>query len=309
MTAKYRVVIQGAGAMGAAYASKFFEHDPDSIAFIASGDRYERLRNDGLIINKKQVFIPVYSPEDKPASPDLIIVALKHQHLKGALPDLQNLVGPNTTILSVMNGLDSEKIIGEVYGMEKMVFAISVGIDAQRFNNYIRFDHIGTIFFGEKTNQILSSRVLHLQSIFTTAGIPFKTPEDMVRIMWWKFMINVGTNQPSAILSAPYGVFQTSEHAQHIMEAAMNEVITIAQAAKVNLVKKDIQDWYTFLLSLNPKGKTSMLQDIEAGRETEVEIFAGKMIELGKTYQIETPVNEILYHAIKVLQQSSNTRK
>jgi 2-dehydropantoate 2-reductase len=93
------------------------------------------------------------------------------------------------------------------------------------------------------------------------------------------------------------------------MEAAMNEVITIAQAAKVNLVKEDIQDWYTFLLSLNPKGKTSMLQDIEAGRETEVEIFAGKMIELGKTYQIATPVNEMLYHAIKVIQQGFITRK
>ncbi len=307
MAAKYRVVIQGAGAMGAAFASKFFDHDPDSIAFIASDERYDRLKNDGLIINKKQYFIPVYSPEDKPAYPDLIIIALKHQHLKQALPDLHNLVGPNTVILSVMNGLDSEKIIGKVYGMEKLVLAISVGIDAQRFNNHIRFDHIGTIFFGEENNQILSKRVQHIQSIFTAAGIPYKTPEDIIRILWWKFMINVGINQPSAVLSAPYGVFQTSKHAQHIMEASMREVITIAQASKVNLVEKDIQEWYTFLLSLHPEGKTSMLQDIEAGRETEVEIFAGKMIELGKQHNIRTPVNEILYHSIKVIQQTSKT--
>jgi len=307
MAAKYRVVIQGAGAMGAAFASKFFDHDPDSIAFIASDERYDRLKNDGLIINKKQYFIPVYSPEDKPAYPDLIIIALKHQHLKQALPDLHNLVGPNTVILSVMNGLDSEKIIGKVYGLEKLVLAISVGIDAQRFNNHIRFDHIGTIFFGEENNHVLSKRIQHLQSIFTTVGIPYKTPEDMIRILWWKFMINVGINQPSAVLSAPYGVFQTTKHAQHIMEASMREVITIAQASKVNLVEKDIQEWYTFLLSLHPEGKTSMLQDIEAGRETEVEIFAGKMIELGKQHNIRTPVNEILYHSIKVIQQTSKT--
>lgn len=307
MTTKYRIVIQGAGAMGSAYACKFFDHDPNSIAFSASGERYERLKNDGLIINKKQYFIPVYSPEDKPVYPDLIIIALKHQHLKQALPDLQNLVGPNTVILSVMNGLDSEKIIGKVYGMEKLVLAISVGIDAQRFNNHIRFDHIGTIFFGEENNQILSKRVQHIQSIFTAANIPYKTPEDMIRILWWKFMINVGINQPSAVLSAPYGVFQTTKHAQHIMEASMREVITIAQASKVNLVEKDIQEWYTFLLSLHPEGKTSMLQDIEAGRETEVEIFAGKMIELGKQHHVPTPVNEILYHSIKVIQQTSKS--
>ena len=118
-------------------------------------------------------------------------------------------------------------------------------------------------------------------------------------------MINVGMNAPSAALSAPYGIFQTSKHAQAIMEAAMYEVIALAQAAGINLTDQDIEDWYTVLKTLRSDGKTSMLQDVEAGRQTEVDIFAGKMIELGHHYNIPTPVNEMLFHALKVIEQGS----
>ena len=84
----------------------------------------------------------------------------------------------------------------------------------------------------------------------------------------------------------------------------MREVITLARAADVNLVEEDIDNWYAFLQTLHPEGRTSMLQDIEAGRKTEVDIFAGKMVELGKTYSIPTPVNETLLHAIKVIEEA-----
>ena len=202
-----------------------------------------------------------------------------------------------------MNGLDSEPMIGKVYGEEKILYATAVGIDAQRDGNVINYSKGGRIFFGEAENNVLSERVEAIQSLFDGAGIDYKSPPDMMRIMWWKFMINVGINQPSAVLSAPYGVFQKSTHAQQIMETAMREAIAVAQASKVNLHEKDIQEWYPVMNTLDPEGKTSMLQDIEAGRKTEVEIFAGKVIELGKTFEIPTPVNEFLFHAIKFLEQ------
>jgi 2-dehydropantoate 2-reductase len=303
------VVILGAGAMGAAYASRFYEMDSSCVALAASGERYQRLKAEGLVVNNKHYAIPVLSPDDASPTADLIIVALKHHHLAKALSDLKNRVGDNTVFLSIMNGLDSEPTIGSVYGDDKVVYATAVGIDAQRNGNVVNYSKGGTIFFGEADNTILTERVKKIQALFDRAGIAYQSPPDMIRIMWWKFMINVGINQPSAVLSAPYGVFQTSKHAQQIMESAMREVMTVAEAAGVNLVEKDIQDWYTFMNTLDPEGKTSMLQDIEAGRATEVEIFAGKVIDLGKTYEIPTPVNEILFHAIKVLEQRTMIKK
>jgi 2-dehydropantoate 2-reductase len=221
---------------------------------------------------------------------------------------LKNRVGKDTVILSVMNGLDSEAILGAVYGEDKLVYAIAVGTDPRRHGNNIQYNISGTIFFGEADNS-LTDRVKWIQALFDRAGISYQTPSDIVRTMWWKFMINVGANQASTLLSAPYGVFQTSVHAQRVMEAGMREVMAIAAAANIYLVEKDIEDWYSFMNTLHPDGKTSMLQDIEAGRKTEVDIFAGKVIELGKKYGIPTPINNIFFDAIKVIEErQTNTR-
>ncbi|HEX3051341.1 MAG TPA: ketopantoate reductase family protein [Aggregatilineaceae bacterium] len=297
------IAILGAGAMGTVYASRFYDLDPACVSLVASGERYHRLKRDGLIINQQHYAIPVISPQDEARPADLILVALKHYHLPTALPDIRKLVGDNTVILSVMNGLDSEAIIAEQYGTDKVLYCIAVGIDAQRSENVIHYSKIGSLFFGEAENIPPSARVLRIQHLLNRANIPNETPADMMRMLWWKFMINVGINQSSAILRAPYGVFQTDQHAQAIMEAAMREVITLAQAAGVNLVMDDIPNWYKVLNTLHPLGKTSLLQDIEAGRITEVDVFAGKVVELGNSYGIPTPVNELLLHAIKVIQQ------
>jgi 2-dehydropantoate 2-reductase len=299
------VAILGAGSLGAVYASRFYDLDPSCVSLVASGERYDRLKRDGVIINQRQYPIPVYSPQDAAPPADLIIVALKHHHLAEALPDLRNRVGDHTAILSVMNGLDSEMIIADQYGADKTLYCIAVGIDPLRSGNVINYTTVGRLVFGEADNTTLSARVRRIQQTLSQAGIPYDTPPDMVRMLWWKFMVNVGINQTSAILRAPYGVFQTDPHAQAIMEAAMREVIAVAQAAQVNLVADDIASWYKVLSTLHPQGKTSMLQDVEAGRATEVDIFAGKMVELGELYGIPTPVNTLLLHAIKVIDRET----
>ena len=303
MENKATVIMLGAGAMGAAYASRFYDVDPSTISFAASGERYQRLKLNGVVVNGQLYPIRVLSPQDTGPKADLVIVALKHQHLAAALPELKNKVDESTNFLSIMNGLDSESMISAVYGEEKVLYATAVGIDAQRDGNEINYSKGGTIFFGEPDNTTLTKRVKHIQTIFDQAGIAYQTPADMMRIMWWKFMINVGINQASVILRAPYGTFQTSLYAQRIMESAMREMLPIAEPAGVNLVEKDIQEWYTFMNTLDPGGKTSMLQDIEAGRCTEVDIFAGKVIKLGKEYGLLTPVNDVLYNAIKVIEE------
>jgi 2-dehydropantoate 2-reductase len=300
------VAILGAGSLGAVYASRFYDVDPACVSLVASGDRYHRLKRDGVIINQRHYPIPVFSPQDDAPHADLIIVALKHHHLLEALPDLRNRVGDHTAIMSVMNGLDSEAIIAGHYGVDKTLYCIAVGIDPLRDGNVINYTTIGSLVFGEADNTTLSARVTRIQQMLNRAGIPSDTPADMVRMLWWKFMVNVGINQTSAILRAPYGVFQTDSHAQAIMESAMREVIAVAQAAHVNLVADDITSWYSVLRTLHPQGKTSMLQDVDAGRATEVDIFAGKMVELGQQYGIPTPVNTLLLHAIKVIERNGS---
>jgi len=301
------ISIIGAGALGAAYGGLLYDMDMRSVSFVAGGKRFERLRKEGLIVNGKRYFIPVVPPEDLSAPADLIIVAVKYHHLDYVIRDMKNRVGAGTAIISVMNGIESEERIGAVYGMEKVLYAVSVGIDALREGNRVNYSNQGKIFFGEARNTFLTDRVKRIQALFDKAGIIYETPPDMMRVMWWKFMINVGINQASAVLRAPFLVFQNSEKARNLMESAMREVIMLSEKAQVNLTEEDIKRFDEILMDINPQGKTSMLQDVEAGRKTEVEMFAGKVIALGRQYNVPTPVNQRLFDLIKKIEAKYDT--
>jgi 2-dehydropantoate 2-reductase len=296
------IAVIGGGAMGASYASKLYEIDKNCVSFVAAGDRYDRLKEKGLTVNGRHYDFHVVGPEDQGPPSDLIIVAVKHYHLEEAIRDIENRVGEESVILSVMNGIESEERIGKVYGEDKLLYGVAVGIDAVREEMNITFSQQGKLFFGEANNARLSEPVVRVQNLFHQAGIIYETPEDMIRILWWKFMINVGINQASAVLGATYSVFQDFKEARELMESAMREVITIAEAEGIHLVEADIKNWHSFLFTLSPQGKTSMLQDVEARRKTEVEMFAGKVIELGRNHGIPTPVNQTLYRIIRVME-------
>lgn len=298
------IAVVGAGAMGAFYASRFFELDPDCVSFLADGERYGRLKDQGINVNDHHYSIPVTSPASSPPPADLVLVAVKNHHMPGALKDMACLVGENTIFLSVMNGIDSEEQLGEAFGMDRVLYAIALGIDSVRENNKVTYTKPGMVYFGEPDNTTLSTRVLRLKELFEKAKIPCDIPQDMIRMLWWKFMINVGVNQASAVLRSPYGVFQKSRDALDLMEQAMWEVIHVAEKAGVALSGEDIENWKKVLAGLGPDGKTSMLQDVEAGRKTEVEIFAAKVMDLGERYHVAVPVNKVLYQIIRVFEAS-----
>jgi len=302
MTTIRKISLIGAGAMGSFYASRLFDMDPECITLIADGERYGRLRDDGFWVNNRRYVLPVVTPRDEGPPSDLVMVAVKHHHLPRAIQDIRGRVGDPTLLLSVMNGIDSEEQLAAAYGMEKVLYAVAVGIDALREGNRLTYTTQGRLFFGEADNAVVSPRVREVQSLFDRAGIAWETPVDMIRTLWWKFMINVGINQASAVFRAPYSMFQRPGEARDLMISAMREVMAIARKGGADLSEKDIENWDSVLAGLSPDGKTSMLQDIEAGRKTEVAMLAGKVIELGQRHGIPTPVNEKILTSIKVLE-------
>lgn len=296
------ISILGAGALGAVYGSLLHDMAPGCVNFVAGGERAQRLRRGGVIVNGRGFHLPVLSPEETAAPADLVVVAVKHQHLDDAIGDMKNRIGNETTIISLMNGIESEERIGAVYGMNKVLYCVSVGIDALREGNSVVYTNQGKLFIGEATNPFPTERVRRVQGLFDRAGIFHETPPDMMRILWWKFMINVGINQASAVLRAPYAAFQTAGEARELMDEAMREVLQLARKAGVDLAEADIDGFDPYLLRLSPRGKTSMLQDVEAGRKTEVEMLAGRVIELGRRHHVPTPVNQRLFDQIRKIE-------
>ncbi len=297
------VYLIGLGAIGGAYGSRIMENYPESLQIVADADRTERYGKSGVTVNGQLVPFRYITPEQVNEKAELIVIAVKQHHLKQTIENIRRLVGSDTIILSLLNGISSEEILGEEFGMDKMLHSFCVGTDAVRIGTDIRFSKIGRIVFGDRDNAESSAKVSAVREYFDRAGVPYEIPADIMRELWWKFTLNVGVNQVSAVLRVPYGELIREEYTRELMFDASREVITIARKAGIQLSEEDIQKYAGIVASLSPEGKPSMLQDVEAGRKTEVEIFSGTVIELGRRYDVATPVNDILFRLLKALEQ------
>ncbi len=111
-------------------------------------------------------------------------------------------------------------------------------------------------------------------------------------------MMNTGINQVSAVLGAPYGAFQVPGKAREMMLEAAGEVVELSAHFGVNLNMTDVDEFMKIVATLEPAGKASMLQDVEAGRERELELFAGTVLQMANQFNVPTPVNGKLYQQI-----------
>lgn len=293
------IYIIGLGALGAMYASKLQQTVTNTVKIIADQQRVDKYRNSVFTVNGKTQIFDYITPGQDVAPADLIIVAVKDHTLSQAIDDIKSFIGPKTIIISLLNGISSEEQIGNTVGMNHLLHAYGVGMDAVRTGTAISYANMGKIVFGDRNHGGHSAHTIALKNLFERSGVPFVVSEDIERALWTKFMLNVGINQASTILNASYKAFQSDTEARKLMVTAAQEVILLSQKYGINLTEDDLQDCLRIVETLSPKGKTSMLQDMEAGRKTEVEIFAGAVLEMGKKHDIPTIVNETFYRIIK----------
>lgn len=295
------VYIVGLGAMGAIYASKFHEALPGGVRVVAGPERKARYEREGVRVNGKACRFTYVTPEEGGAPGDLIFVAVKYHDLEAAIAEMAPFIGPDTVIVSIMNGIDSEDLIGAAWGKHRMLRAMAVAIDAQRKGREISYTTLGTVFLGRKEDEASEEALEAVSDLLERSGVPFEVPENIMKSIWWKFMINVGMNQMTAVMRAPYGVIVKIPEAKALVAAAMREVVAISRENGIGLEEGDIDRFMEEFLPLNdPKGMTSMHQDVEAGRKTEVEMFARTVMDLGEAYGVPVPVNTLLYNMIRV---------
>lgn len=272
---------------------------------VASGDRARRYRESGVFVNERQYFFPVCAPGDETAPADLFIFSVKHNDLERAVADAKNQIGPDTVILSLLNGITSEREISNVYGAKHMLLSTVIKTSATRREDLAISSKFGVIQFGDANQEGgRSEDVRRVAEFFGRSGIPCEIHDDMNRTLWKKFMLNVGLNQTSALLRFPYGLMQASAFARDTVIAAMEEVVSLAPFEGVALNPDDVRDALALINGLQPDGKTSMLQDIESLRPTEVGILGEAVVELGHVHGVPTPVNRTLSRLLRAIEES-----
>ena len=266
--------------------------------------RYVKYQTTPKIFNGKILELNYVLPENQDYKADLIIIATKNDGLSEAINNIKNFVGENTIIMSLLNGVKSEELIAEKYGWKHTLLSYFIGHSAMREGNKITFDGIGDIVFGIKDNNTEKNDIEIVKNYFDKLGISYKTPDNMLRSYWLKFMLNVSSNQPSAILKMTFGQMKDNPVFMKFMKEIMREVQQLAKAEGVTDTESMADEAIISFNKMIPEGKTSMYQDVEAGRKTEVDIFAGTVLELGKKHNIQTPYNAVLYDMIKVIENN-----
>ena len=293
------VAVIGAGALGLLFAAPITRRLGSSCFFAADRERAERLEQTAFSINSSRMDFTIKTAGMIKSPPDLLIVAVKNHHLEDIVPLLQYFTGKETIIISVLNGIDSETFLEQHCPDSKIIYSVAVGMDAVHREGSLVYSNPGKLIIGTKSNNRNDAELRLLAAFLEKCGINSEIPDDIHRALWWKWMINIGVNQVSAVTGANYGVFHTNSDIQKLMDSAMFETVRVAEAAGVDLRDEDVPEWYPILNSLGADNKTSMLQDIEAGRRTEADWFSGRLVSLARQYGLTVPVNETLYRILK----------
>ncbi len=302
------VLICGVGAVGSIYADKIQNFDSDSLRVLVDEQRLKRYLDNPIVFNGKELNFNYVLPDENNYKADLIIIATKFYGLEDAINNIKNFITDDTVILSLLNGVTSEEIIAKAYGRDKLLYSYFIGHSAIRTGNSVVHDDVNTIVYGSE-NEADNENVLRVKKYFDKAGINYKIPEDIKHSLWLKFMLNVCANQPTAILRMTFGEMLENSCFMDFAIEVMKEVQAIAKAEGVKNSEAMIDETVAHLHTMIPEGKTSMLQDVEAGRKTEVDMFAGTVIQLGIKHNIPTPYNKVLKEMVEIIHKSQDLKQ
>ena len=298
------VAVLGAGAVGSYVIWGLSSRNDIELGVIAEGERAERLKQNGCTINGKIYHPEVWNPGETDAV-DLLIVALKYGSLSAALESIQKATTENTVIMSLMNGVDSEEIISTVIDSSHIIHSlIKVASHKEGVGFFFNPETTIGIIFGELTAPFQSERVQAIEALFEGTGLHYRVTEHIREEMWSKFRLNVCNNLPQAILGAGVGCYQDSVHMKEISNGLRRELEAVAAAKGIDISKADASSSHGS--AVPPTARYSTLQDLDAGRHTEIDMFSGALMRMGKELGIPTPYNEFAYHIIKAMEEKND---
>ena len=297
-----KVSIIGAGCVGSVFAKLLYESNCANVTLIAKEHFAHNLKKNGVKVNGKKYNIPLLAETDP--KPDLLIVCVKNYDLKNAMLDMKKFIDKHTIILPMLNSISPTSTIQENFPQNRVLYGYISKIDSSFNNGEYIYNIAGDVHFGYAKNESIAPELKEIQSLFSEIGFNATVDEDMIRGVWKKWMLNVGANQVSALTEANYLQFAKIPEIEEILRLAMMELLSIACYEGVSLSTNDVSEIVEYLTTYKFPKKTSMLQDVLAKRETEVDYISGDIIRLSNKWNCPCPVNLTMYYLIKSKQSA-----
>ena len=297
-----RICVFGVGGVGGYFGGRLAA-DGNSVVFIARGATLETLRRNGLRVESPvgDVVLPTVEATDDPANVgevDAVILGVKAWQVPGVAEAARPMIGANTFIVPLQNGVEAADQLVELYGSEPVVGGMC------RIVSFVvepgRIRHQGVepfVALGELDNR-RSERVERLAAAFSDAGVDTKVSPDIQSSIWQKLLFIAPVSGLGAVTRVPIGDLRSNRETYSVLRKAMLEVETLALARGISFADDAVEKTLKFVDGL-PEGMTSSMQrDIMDGRPSELEALNGAVVRLGREAGVTTPVNGFIYAAL-----------
>ena len=297
-----RIAVFGAGGVGGYFGGCLAQAGED-VVFIARGDHLKAMVTHGLRVDSVKgdfVLKPVKATDDpaKAGIMDVILVGVKAWQVTNAAEAMRPLVGPETFVLPLQNGLEAPTQLAAVLGDQHVLGGLC-GLSTYIVGpGHIR--HAGAdpfVRFGELDNRP-SDRVKRLQKVFERAGVIAKIPQDIQVALWMKFLLITAWSGVGAVTRTPLGVWRSLPETRQMAESALQEIIRVAQARDIALPENAMPTTMNMYDTLPPDITSSMQRDIAEGRPSELDAQIGAVVRFGKEADVAIPLHRLIYNSL-----------
>jgi 2-dehydropantoate 2-reductase len=297
-----RIAIMGAGGVGG-YFGGLLAQAGEEVTFIARGAHLDAIRSAGLRVESVHGDFVVHPAQatDAPATVgpvDLVIFATKTYQIEAAAKAMRPLVGPETAVLPLHNGLDASERTLAVLGPAAVLGGIcQVGSVLAAPGVIRQMTHFRRVVAGELAGPI-TPRVERIVAALQAAGVQAEASDDIRRVRWTKFLFIAPYSGVGAVTRVPIGAFRSCPPARDLLEQAMREIETVARGQGVALDADIVARTLAFCDGVEPGMMASMQRDLLDGRPSELESLIGAMVRFGEALGIATPAFRFLYAAL-----------
>ena len=298
-----RIAIMGTGGVGGYYGGLLSQKGQEVI-FIARGAHLQAMREKGLHVKSVHgdfLVSPVKATDDttEVGPVDLILFTTKTYHMDIAAQAIKPMVGKETVVVPLQNGIDAAERIGVYVGREHLVGGVtwlSAAIEAPGvIGQYSQFRRV---VIGE-FNGMMTARLKMIYETLQTTGIDVELSDDILKVLWTKFVFISSLSALGSLTRVSLGEYRSIPETRDILIEALGEVTAVAQARGVKLERDLVDKTLEFIDNTAPEMRTSMQRDVEAGRPSELESMIGVVPRLGRETGVSTPVMRLAYAILK----------
>ena len=299
-----KICILGAGALGCALGGVLTEAGNEVWLINRNADQVDAMNSRGLILRDGGVDRTVAVHAATTAQPagvvDLVVVLVKSFHTQQAMQAASSLVGPDTLVLSLQNGLGHEDILADIVGRERVLAGKTYAGGSQLGVGHVNIGTKGKDTHIGELDGAMTERVQRIADVFNAAGLDTTVSDNIMGTIWDKLLINVATGAITGITGLNYGDLYKQPELEACGVAAVAEAMAVAKASGIRLsITEPSQAWHKAGAGLPYEFRTSMLQSLDKGSITEIDFVNGSVVRWGQRCGVSTPVNQTLVACMK----------